>query len=51
MLCCLFFQIGVRSEGIQEALLKNREAPENADRITKMRQVMKAVSFWDCTDA
>lgn len=40
---CLF-QLGVRTEGMQEALLKIKEVPENADRMTKMRQVMKAVS-------
>lgn len=43
----LFFQLGVRTEGIQEALLKIHEAPENADRITKMKQVIKAVSLRD----
>jgi hypothetical protein len=35
----------VRTEGIQEALLKIPPAPENADRITKMRRVIKAVSI------
>ncbi|XP_041790599.1 vitellogenin-2-like [Chelmon rostratus] len=39
-------ELGVRTEGIQEALLKIHEAPENADRITKMKQVIKALSDW-----
>uniref|UniRef100_A0A8C4ICX9 Phosvitin n=1 Tax=Dicentrarchus labrax TaxID=13489 RepID=A0A8C4ICX9_DICLA len=39
-------ELGVRTEGVQEALLKIHEAPENAERITKMRQVMKALSEW-----
>ncbi|XP_074525154.1 vitellogenin-2-like [Halichoeres trimaculatus] len=39
-------EFGVRTEGIQEALLKYHEAPENADRITKMKEVMKAISEW-----
>ncbi|KAG7217480.1 hypothetical protein INR49_021405 [Caranx melampygus] len=39
-------EVGVRAEGVQEALLKIHEAPENADRLTKMRQVMKALSEW-----
>nr|SOX60631.1 vitellogenin Ab [Solea senegalensis] len=39
-------EVGVRTEGIQEALLKIKEAPHNADRITKMKQVMKALSEW-----
>ncbi|XP_034529933.1 vitellogenin 2 [Notolabrus celidotus] len=38
-------EVGVRTEGIQEALLKH-QAPENADRVTKMKQVMKALSEW-----
>lgn len=38
------FQFGVRTEGIQEAIMKAPEVPANADRITKMKQVMKAVS-------
>lgn len=37
----------MRTEGIQEALLKLPPAPENADRITKMRRVIKAVSIND----
>uniref|UniRef100_A0A3B4XY36 Vitellogenin-2-like n=1 Tax=Seriola lalandi dorsalis TaxID=1841481 RepID=A0A3B4XY36_SERLL len=39
-------EFGVRTEGVQEALLKIHEAPENADRLTKMKQVMKALSEW-----
>nr|XP_019936765.1 PREDICTED: vitellogenin-2-like [Paralichthys olivaceus] len=39
-------EVGVRAEGVQEALLKIKEAPENADRITKMKQVIKALSEW-----
>ncbi|XP_064859254.1 vitellogenin-like isoform X3 [Oncorhynchus nerka] len=39
-------EVGVRTEGIQEALLKLPPAPENADRITKMRRVIKALSDW-----
>ncbi|XP_029905195.1 vitellogenin-2-like [Myripristis murdjan] len=39
-------EFGVRTEGIQEALLKIPKAPEHADRITKLRNVMKALSEW-----
>lgn len=42
-----FFQLGVRTEGIQEALLKVNELPEKAERIAKMKQVLKAVSSRD----
>uniref|UniRef100_G3P5E5 Vitellogenin domain-containing protein n=3 Tax=Gasterosteus aculeatus TaxID=69293 RepID=G3P5E5_GASAC len=42
-------ELGVRTEGMQEALLKIKEVPENADRMTKMRQVMKALSEWRAT--
>ncbi|KAM7387896.1 hypothetical protein PAMP_024107 [Pampus punctatissimus] len=38
-------EIGVRTEGIQEAVLKTRTA-ESAERIIKMKQVMKALSEW-----
>ncbi|CAL8271931.1 unnamed protein product [Arctogadus glacialis] len=38
-------EIGLRTEGLQEALLKNPDS-ENADRITKMRRVIKALSQW-----
>lgn len=37
-------QVGVRTEGIQEALLKMEEAPANTDRLAKMRQVIRVVS-------
>lgn len=47
---CCFFQLGVRTEGIQEALLKSKDH-ENADRMTKMKQVMKAVSLRDHPNA
>ncbi|XP_034438303.1 vitellogenin-2-like [Hippoglossus hippoglossus] len=39
-------EVGVRAEGVQEAILKIQEAPVNVDRITKMKQVMKALSDW-----
>uniref|UniRef100_A0A7N6AEE7 Phosvitin n=1 Tax=Anabas testudineus TaxID=64144 RepID=A0A7N6AEE7_ANATE len=39
-------EIGARTEGIQEAILKIPAAPEDADRITRMKQVMKALSDW-----
>ncbi|XP_061635716.1 vitellogenin-2-like isoform X2 [Phyllopteryx taeniolatus] len=39
-------EIGVRTEGIQEALLKVQDLPNNTDRITKMRKVLKALSEW-----
>ncbi|KAG8003720.1 Vitellogenin-2, partial [Nibea albiflora] len=39
-------EVGVRTEGIQEALLKIHQGPENADRVIKMKQVMKALSEW-----
>ncbi|XP_071386636.1 vitellogenin-2-like isoform X2 [Centroberyx affinis] len=39
-------EVGVRTEGIQEALLKIPKAPEDADRITKMKHIMKALSEW-----
>ncbi|KAM7387895.1 hypothetical protein PAMP_024106 [Pampus punctatissimus] len=37
-------EVGVRTEGIQEALLKNPALIDNADRITKMKRVIKALS-------
>ena len=43
----LLFQVGVRTEGIQEALMKMPNIAENADRITKMKRVIKAVSEMD----
>lgn len=39
-----FLKVGVRTEGLQEALLKNPSLIENVDRITKMKRVIKAVS-------
>ncbi|XP_010782071.1 vitellogenin-2-like [Notothenia coriiceps] len=39
-------EVGVRTEGVQEALLKIKDVPENADRMTKMKRVMKALSDW-----
>uniref|UniRef100_UPI003AAA2895 vitellogenin-like n=1 Tax=Centroberyx gerrardi TaxID=166262 RepID=UPI003AAA2895 len=39
-------EVGVRTEGLQEALLKNPAVLENVDRITKMRRVIKALSEW-----
>jgi len=41
----MFFQLGVRTEGIQEAILKLPQAPANADRITKIKHFIKAVGF------
>ncbi|TNN69113.1 Vitellogenin [Liparis tanakae] len=39
-------EVGVRTEGIQEAILKIQDGPDNADRLTKMKEVMKALSEW-----
>uniref|UniRef100_A0A8D0AR41 Vitellogenin-2-like n=1 Tax=Sander lucioperca TaxID=283035 RepID=A0A8D0AR41_SANLU len=39
-------ELGVRTEGMQEALLKIQKSPENVDRMTKMKQVIKALSEW-----
>ncbi|KAJ3599172.1 hypothetical protein NHX12_033135 [Muraenolepis orangiensis] len=39
-------EVGVRTEGLQEVLLKNPDIDNNADRITKMRRVIKALSQW-----
>ncbi|KAK5907202.1 hypothetical protein CesoFtcFv8_005079 [Champsocephalus esox] len=39
-------EVGVRTEGVQEALLKIKDVPANADRMTKMKRVMKALSDW-----
>ncbi len=38
-------QIGVRTEGIQEALLKSPAADESVDRITKIKRTLRAVRF------
>lgn len=35
----------MRTEGVQEALLKMKEAPENTQRITKIKEIMQAVSL------
>uniref|UniRef100_A0A3Q1GRI3 Vitellogenin-2-like n=1 Tax=Acanthochromis polyacanthus TaxID=80966 RepID=A0A3Q1GRI3_9TELE len=40
------FEVGVRTEGIQEALLKGKNIPANADRITKIKQVVAALQNW-----
>lgn len=37
--------MGVRTEGVQEALLKVNDASDT-NRIAKMKQVIKAVSLW-----
>ncbi|XP_076582010.1 vitellogenin-like isoform X2 [Chaetodon auriga] len=39
-------EVGVRTEGLQEALLKNPAFIDNADRITKMKRILKALSEW-----
>ncbi|XP_072245544.1 vitellogenin-1-like [Leuresthes tenuis] len=39
-------EIGVRTDGLQEALLKNPALIDSADRITKMKRVIKALSQW-----
>uniref|UniRef100_A0A8D0AWA1 Phosvitin n=1 Tax=Sander lucioperca TaxID=283035 RepID=A0A8D0AWA1_SANLU len=39
-------ELGVRTEGMQEALLKIQKSPENVDRMTKIKQVIKALSEW-----
>ncbi|KAK1896871.1 Vitellogenin-1 [Dissostichus eleginoides] len=39
-------EVGVRTEGLQEVLLKNPELVDNVDRITKMKRVIKALSQW-----
>lgn len=40
-----FNQVGVRTEGLQEALQKTVPHDENADRITKIKRTIKAVSY------
>ncbi|TKS74661.1 Vitellogenin [Collichthys lucidus] len=37
-------EVGVRTEGLQETLLKNPALRDNVDRITKMKRVIKALS-------
>ncbi|KAF6714670.1 Vitellogenin-1 [Oryzias melastigma] len=39
-------EIGVRTDGLQETLLKNPSILESTDRITKMKRVIKALSQW-----
>uniref|UniRef100_A0A3B3DKJ2 Uncharacterized protein n=1 Tax=Oryzias melastigma TaxID=30732 RepID=A0A3B3DKJ2_ORYME len=39
-------EIGVRTDGLQETLLKNPSSLNSADRITKMKRVIKALSHW-----
>ncbi|KAJ4942878.1 hypothetical protein JOQ06_005390 [Pogonophryne albipinna] len=39
-------EVRVRTEGLQEVLLKNPELVDNVDRITKMKRVIKALSQW-----
>ncbi|XP_070817970.1 vitellogenin-1-like isoform X2 [Chaetodon trifascialis] len=39
-------EVGVRTEGLQEALLKNPALIDDADRITKMKRIIKALSEW-----
>ncbi|TSM94610.1 Vitellogenin [Bagarius yarrelli] len=38
--------VGVRTEGLQEALQKTSAAEENADRITKIKRTIKALMDW-----
>uniref|UniRef100_A0A8C1Z631 Vitellogenin domain-containing protein n=1 Tax=Cyprinus carpio TaxID=7962 RepID=A0A8C1Z631_CYPCA len=40
------FGIGVRTEGIQEALLKSPAADESVDRITKIKRTLRALTNW-----
>ncbi|XP_073699923.1 vitellogenin-like [Garra rufa] len=39
-------EIGVRTEGIQEALLKSPAADQNVDRITKIKRTLRALINW-----
>ncbi|XP_070764345.1 vitellogenin-1-like [Enoplosus armatus] len=39
-------EVGVRTEGLQEALLKNAALVDDADRMTKMKRVIKALFEW-----
>ncbi|CAM4655373.1 unnamed protein product [Leuciscus chuanchicus] len=39
-------EIGVRTEGIQEALLQSPAADESVDRITKIKRTLKALANW-----
>ncbi|XP_019735914.1 vitellogenin-1-like isoform X2 [Hippocampus comes] len=40
------FEVGVRTEGLQEALLKSHALADDVNRITKMKRVIKALSDW-----
>ncbi|KAM9831430.1 vitellogenin 2 [Neosynchiropus ocellatus] len=40
------FEFGVRTEGVQEALMKIEDAPDSTERIAKMKRVLKALSEW-----
>ncbi|XP_057181767.1 vitellogenin-like [Triplophysa rosa] len=40
------FEIGVRTEGIQEALLQSPAADESVDRITKIKRTLRALTNW-----
>ncbi|XP_056893096.1 vitellogenin-1-like isoform X2 [Takifugu flavidus] len=39
-------EVGMRTEGLQELLLKNPTILNNEDRITKMRKAIQALSHW-----
>ncbi|XP_051550339.1 vitellogenin-like [Myxocyprinus asiaticus] len=39
-------EIGVRTEGIQEALLQSPAADESVDRITKIKRTLRALTNW-----
>ncbi|XP_016112088.1 vitellogenin-like [Sinocyclocheilus grahami] len=39
-------EIGLRTEGIQEALLKSPAADESVDRITKIKRTLRALTNW-----
>ncbi|XP_041941641.1 vitellogenin-like isoform X2 [Alosa sapidissima] len=39
-------EVGVRTEGIQEAIMKSPALAEKTDRLTKMKQVLRAMKEW-----
>nr|AIR92104.1 vitellogenin [Petroleuciscus esfahani] len=39
-------EIGVRTEGVQEALLKSPAADESVDRITRIKRTLRALTNW-----
>nr|ABN13867.1 vitellogenin [Tanichthys albonubes] len=39
-------EIGVRTEGIQEALLKSSAADQSVDRMTKIKRTLRALTNW-----